>query len=424
MTLDRNHCYAVFVRDDGNVPPWSPGRVVKARAFNTDVGPVKWAYSTGATAVVPPVVGKFGILAMSNDRTVHAVTRGSTGGIWPGGWTPQALSGVVHTRSPIVPFGSGLVTVGDKSVLFVADDTGAAQAVDALTGQALWGALGSDPSAGTATVTGAPGAILQQYAGVRDLILVGTRNKTPLTNASELFGLNPSDGNTVIAFDGGGALGPVVGSPAVDYSTQRVYFASRQFNSGPTVWCLQASASDPALSPCTGWTNPSLGDFDTSPVLRNGRLYVANDTVYSLDAADGGNARTFPTGDGPVKGFVFPDRASNDLFFASNTKVWSVPDNCSSPCTLSANWVWTDEPSPSLVLFWREQRYLYVGGSNGRLWQLNLAFSPGHPSFAKSVTLGDGRGQIGAPTLDIGVSPRLLVVGSESGVLYGVEVPF
>jgi len=31
---------------------------------------------------------------------------------------------------------------------------------------------------------------------------------------------------------------------------------------------------------------------------------------------------------------------------------------------------------------------------------------------------------VGAPSLDIGVTPRLLVVGSEAGVVYGVEVPF
>jgi hypothetical protein len=184
------------------------------------------------------------------------------------------------------------------------------------------------------------------------------------------------------------------------------------------------NASDPALSACSGWTSPSLGNFDTSPVLRNGRVYVANDTVYSLDAASGSDGRTFPTGDGPVKGFVFPDRDSDDLYFASNTRVWSVPDTCTSPCTMTPNWVWTGEPSPSLVLFWREQRHLYVGGSNGTLWQLDLAYAPGHPSFATPLTLGDGKGQIGAPSIDIGVTPRLLVVGSESGVLDGGEVPF
>jgi hypothetical protein len=59
---------------------WSPGRTVKARPFNADAGPLKWSYSTGATAVVPPVVGKYGILVMSNDHTVHALTRGSASG--------------------------------------------------------------------------------------------------------------------------------------------------------------------------------------------------------------------------------------------------------------------------------------------------------------------------------------------------------
>ncbi|HYN05329.1 MAG TPA: hypothetical protein VE359_22980, partial [Vicinamibacteria bacterium] len=74
--------------------------------------------------------------------------------------------------------------------------------------------------------------------------------------------------------------------------------------------------------------------------------------------------------------------------------------------------------------FWPQTNYVYVGGGNGKLWQLDFTYPTAHPSFAKSLTLGDGTGQIGAPTLDIGVNPKLLVVGSESGVLYGVEVPF
>jgi hypothetical protein len=42
--------------------------------------------------------------------------------------------------------------------------------------------------------------------------------------------------------------------------------------------------------------------------------------------------------------------------------------------------------------------------------------------------LGDGAGQVGAPSLDIGIDlgggKRLLVVGTETGVVYGVAVPF
>ena len=170
VSVDTAYCYAVFVYESTNVPQWSPGRVVKARAFDSDPGPVKWAYSTGATAVAPPVVGKYGILAMSNDRTVHEVTRGSTGGTWPAGWVPRSLTGVAHSRSPVVPFAAGVFASAD-AVLFVGDDPGDVHAVDTQTGQAAWGAT---PLAG-ATITGAPGAILQQYGAVRDLVLVGTR---------------------------------------------------------------------------------------------------------------------------------------------------------------------------------------------------------------------------------------------------------
>ena len=131
-----------------------------------------------------------------------------------------------------------------------------------------------------------------------------------------------------------------------------------------------------------------------------------------------------------MKGFVFPDRRNDDLFFATNTKVWSVSDDGSTACR--TNWQWTHAGglSPSLVLYWRQSQYVYVGGADGKLWQLDFSLdTPSAPPSATPLVLGDGTGQIGAPTLDIGVPPpaatakKLLVVGSEAGVLYGVEVP-
>jgi hypothetical protein len=67
-----------------------------------------------------------------------------------------------------------------------------------------------------------------------------------------------------------------------------------------------------------------------------------------------------------------------------------------------------------------------VGGPNGTLYQLDFSLPTTDPEFANSVLLGGGvgAGQIGAPSLDNGVTPKLLIVGSEPGVLYGVEVPF
>jgi outer membrane protein assembly factor BamB len=253
-------------------------------------------------------------------------------------------------------------------------------------------------------------------------VLVGTRNQLT-TNPSEFFGLSLTAGGNVAGFNGGGTLGPINGTPAVDYATQRVYFASRQHASGPTVWCVQVNATDPALSPAAVWSR-NLGDVDGSPVLRNGRVYFGANSgvVYSLDAATGLDDRTVSPGDGPVKGFLFPDRRNDSLIFATSTKVWSVSDTAGGFVT---NWTWTmPSGSPSIVLYWPQTNFVYVGGGNGRLYELDFTnATPGTPPTDRQAILGDGTGQIGAPTLDIGVTPRLLIVGSESGVLYGVEVP-
>jgi outer membrane protein assembly factor BamB len=306
-------------------------------------------------------------------------------------------------------------------VLFVGDDSGDVRAFNARTGQSLWGSP-LPPNLGK-PVTGAPGGLFQQFGGIRDLVIVGTRDGT---GPNELHGRDLLTGALVgTAFTGGGSLGAISGSPTIDYATQQVYFASRSLaDVGPTIWCVRVDGSTP-FTACPDWVSRNLGHVDGSPVLRNGRVYFgsAAGIVYSLDAGTGLDERTFSTdGDGPVKGFLFPDRRNDDLIFASNTKVWSVSDG---PSAMTKNWEWwVDGVNPSVVLYWPGTSYVYVGGTNGRLWQLDLTYLPGHPSFAKSITLGDGVGQIGAPSLDIGVEPRMLIVGSEAGVLYGVEVPF
>ena len=60
---------------------------------------------------------------------------------------------------------------------------------------------------------------------------------------------------------------------------------------------------------------------------------------------------------------------------------------------------------------------LYVGSSNGRLYQLNAATG----AVQTWVVLGDGTATIGSPSRD-GVN-NMAYVGSESGAVYGVELP-
>jgi len=227
-------------------------------------------------------------------------------------------------------------------------------------------------------MTGAPGAILQQYGGPQDLVLVGSTHKTAGV-ASHFYALDPTNGNTAPGgdFDGGGKLGPVLGSPAIDYSTGRVYFASRQLSTGdPTVWCLQVTANVAVpFGTCAGWVHQAgLGSFDTSPTLRNGRLYVANDDVYSLDAASAaasGSSRRRTV----RSGLRLHRPGRHRPVLRDHELVWKVSDDGSA--NMDLKWSWTvDGLNPSLVLFWRERGYLYVGGANGTLWQLSDLDAP------------------------------------------------
>jgi outer membrane protein assembly factor BamB len=423
LDLDTTYCYSLFVLGASG---WSKGRTVHARPFS-DAGPLKWAFSTGATAVVPPAVGTEGIVVMSNDRTVHSLTRGgAAGGRWPAGWVPYPLTGVAHSRSPVVPFVATSSVFPGRSILFAAGDMGDVHAIDAANGQPVWRSPQDKP------IVGAPGGIFRQYGGIADLIIVGTRDTS---GPNELRGLAAADGSLVgTAFTAGGTIGAISGSPAIDYATQRVYFTSRSHGgAGSTIWCVEVDGTTPFV-PCTGWTARNLGDVDGSPVVRGGRVYLGTNAgnAYSLSAATGLDERTFSTGgDGAVKGFLFPDRRNDDLIFATNTRVWSVSD--AGAAEMVENWQWTAAGlNPSLVLYWPETNLVYVGSRNGALYELDFTLAgSGTPPQHDVLVLGDGLAQLGAPSLDIGVAPpdvtpgkKLLVVGSESGTLYGLEVPF
>jgi len=413
LELDIRYCYSVFV-DTG--AGFSGGRVARGHPFDATAGPEKWRYTTAATSVSAPAIGFDGIIAVSNDHTVHAMDRGSGGGVWPGPWVQYRLGGVAYARSPIAPVTVGLAS----SVVFIGSFDGMVTALDARTGALVW------PTSLGSPVLAAPSAMFVRFGGLWDYVMVGTWN----TSGSAFHVLDLATGSVIDSFDnlgigpaetdGSGPIGIISAQASVDYANRRVYVASRRGSgaSGSTLWCFDLGPAPDELR--RRWSR-DLGSIDGSPIVRGDRVYVGtNDGVlYSLDAATGVDDRTFPTGDGPVRGFVFPDRAGTALFFSTNTKVRSVSD---SPLRLTENWSLTLGPSvvPSIVLFVPRTTYVYVGGSDGKLYQLDFSQDP---PAQTSVTLGDGQAAVGAPSLDIGVSPNTILVGSESGVIHAVEVP-
>ena len=414
------YCYTVFVDTTGG-GVWSSGKTNSGTPFST-AGPLKWAFHSGMFSTTAPTVGAAGVIATNNDNAVHAMTRGIAGGEWPAGWRPAKLGGAVQNRSPIVP-----ITVGSSNpVAFLGAQDGNVYAVDASVGSAAaapWPA----PAPAGGLVQAAPAGLFTAFFGAHDYLLVGTR----VAGADNVFrAFDPADGSLEGTFDNGGApngIGIISSMAAVDYATSRVYFTSgvRAGGSANTLWCLQLGPSGSVFS--LVWAR-ALGSIESAPVLRGGRVYVGSTngggTLYSINAATGasGDDRTFVHGDGPVKGFVFPDRNSptGDLYFAGNTRVWGVTEigavlanKFAAGITLPGGAV------PSALLFHPASHFIYVGGSNGWLFQIDTLQAP--PTADYAAQLGVGPLTIGAPSLDIGHG--LVHVGSEPGTFFAVQVP-
>jgi hypothetical protein len=378
-------------------------------------------------------VGSASVIAPSNDGFVYAMQRGTDAdhlgvdsGEWPAGFRPFLLGGPAQLRSPIVP----VSVSGSNPVVYLGAQDGSVYVIDAAQGGAILNPWNPLPIGGM--VQGAPAGIFTAFGGAFDYLLAATRD-VGLPNA--FVAIDPFTGVEIDRHDNGGAgagaIGIVNSMAAVEYGPPfpRAYFTSYAGTPVGTTITLRCFRLNPHTGPNTVFSlewGLVLGNIDSSPVIRNGRVYVGSTilggTVHSFDALTGGDERTYVHGDGQVKGFVFPDRASNDLYFATDGFVWGVTDTGAPAMTnkFGSGVVLAGGVTPSSgVLFVPGSHYVYVGGSDGKLYELDTLGAPG----IKSVTLGDGLAAIGSPSLDIGFTPNLVHVGSVAGIFYAVQVP-
>ena len=274
---------------------WSPGRTVKARPFNADdrpreVGLLDRRHGRGAARSV----GKYGLVVMSNDRTVHALTRGGRRRRLAGrlGAAPASPASPTPAR-PIVPF------VGVRARR--------RRRVRALRGGRLrrrarrqrahrHRPCGRRPTSGK-PVTGAPGGL---FAAVRRHPRRRARGDARRRGRQRAARPEPgrrlaSAGYTVRRRQARSARSAA--RPRSTTRPERVYFASRSLGERPDALVRPGGRRRPPFAHLQRLDRRDLGDIDGSPVLRNGRVYVGNTagTVYSLDAATGLDERTFST---------------------------------------------------------------------------------------------------------------------------------
>lgn len=411
LTNGTTYYYAAFVQDGSG---YSAARRAAGRPFDTS-GAVKWAYSTGATAVAPPglrpgAVGVGAVYSFSNDRGLHGTNPTAAGGQWPRtapfAWQPMWMAAPAQSRPGVLP--TSLVPPASR-VIFVGSQDGYVYAVNADTGAVLW----SSPDLG-AIIQAAPSGMYTQYGGSWNLLFVPTRSASA---PNRVVALNPANGQVLWSFDNGGgsnAIGIIAAGATVDYSTNRLYFTSRTRTGGSnhTVWALSFTNAGATLL----WSR-ALGSSDAAPTLYAGRLYVGTNAgeVYALDPATGATMWSYSTGGGPVKGFISPETTAlpRRLVFSTTSTVWALWDNGTSA---SLAWRRDTIPSPSVVLVVPNRGAAVVGGGDGRLHQLRLS-----DGQVTSVQLGAGDAAVGSPSFD--VVNQLAYVGSESGVLYAVVLP-
>ena len=400
------HCYSVFSMFGG--VPTTERAQIKATPFNAG-GTIAWRYYSGSTSVVPPTVGADAVYTVDNLGVVHAMVRGAAGGFWPNTpfvWNPVALGAPTQHRSAVVPMPEG-------SRIFLGTDGGGVHSVDGRSGHLVWSRsaafLNALPNLGG--VQAPPAGLFKAWGGNNDMLLVGTNNG----GSNKFFALDPATGNTQGPEYVHAQMGSVNGMAVVDYASNRVYFLTNA--SSATFYGLSLGPiGTPTLSLAT-LPSPNPHAFlgsNGSAVLRSNRVIFGGSTsqVFALDLVSGASYNA-STGDGPVKGFLWPDRRDDRLYFATDGKVQAFRD---TGAALSPLW-WVPVTSPSMVLQRPGTDCIYVGDGNGNLVQIDVATQTPTPLLLEGPGV-----QIGAPSLD---GPNnLLIVGSSTGTIHAVRVPF
>jgi PQQ-like domain/Calx-beta domain len=398
------HCYSVFAVYASGIT----AEIAKVKATPIDTtGSILWSYASGAASVVPPSIGADAIYTTDNLGVVHAMKRGGTGGgDWPSTWNPLAVGKPTQNRSAVIPVSTG-------SRLLLGTDGGGVHGVDGRTGTLVWSrssAFGSAlPSLGG--VQAQPAALLKSFGGNNDMLLVGTNN-----GASNTFhALDLATGNTQDAPYPSGLMGNVMGQAVVDYAFNRVLFLTS--NSSGTVFGLDLGvAGTPKLTLATlpGGNPIAFGGSSGAAVLRSNRLLFGdnNGKLWSLDLASG-VSYSQATGEGNVKGFVWPDRRDDRIYVSCDDEVLGFRDTGSALVGPLWNVSLT---TPSMVLQKPGTDFIYVGDGQGNLVQIDVS------DHSKTQLMLENGAQIGAPSLD---GPNsIVIVGSATGTIYGVRVPY
>jgi hypothetical protein len=425
--------YSAFIKDAAG--DFSVRRAVTGIPFDHNAGKVKWAFHTGVTAMsrvgIRIRAGISSVYVLSNDARFYALESGQFGGNWLASSKPYPMGLPSQATPPVVPFPVGITPFeGPFGAAFVTSQDGTlyvfdAEELDVVWSQLLTAAFG---------LNGAASAIFAGFGGPVNLVFAGTRTGV----GDKLYAFDADTGipepgwpfdNSLVQGGDGTPIGIILGSATVDYTDKRIFVGSWDGGGSSTVWSVDVSGPPTLLS------SANIGDVDGSPILLGGptkRIVVPSrqagvDEVHLLEADDL-TISLWPapwvTGDGGVKGFVFPHLHGGTQYFMFSTvsKVTSIRHNGDGNAP-TLNWQIgsPDVTSPSIPLFLNGTTDAIVGGGGGKLLRIQ-GVDTTTPSVTAFIILGDGSATVGPSSFDI--PNGMAYMGTEDGTIYGVLYPF
>ena len=402
-----------------------------------------WNYTTGGANMAPPALDPWNniVVAGSNDNKLHVLA--DTDGLQK--FAPFAgAAGPIASRPTVIP--ASYSTTGLNIAYFGSQD-GYVYAVNTATGTQVWKSALLPTTGGM--VQGGVGIGLKAGGlGIAtDLIFAGTSNVSSDANYktdNKVYALNGNAGTPTWTFNPGN-MDIISSTPYVDYVNSAVWVTSRSNgNAQPSVWKLDVATGNLLARWTQTQSGANLGDIDSAP---NGSadgsvVYVGTNagTINAIKAGasytglnPAGSIKTYTpvnttspclcTGAGTVKmpwwlSFSAISGGSPDtIIFSRNATVHSVNFD---GATFTPNWTVTPTGAPTSVSGPVDDgvnTYIYVGGSDGKVHQLqksNGTDTKQLPVSATTPTLGD-------PTFNADLN--LLYIGGTDGRTYTFQIP-
>lgn len=393
-------------------------------SVTTTSAPTTWASIVlGGAALNPAVAGTLsGAARVSLGSNAGKLsTLDSSNGAWDS--VPASTVGAVQGYLSLFPYGATEMLIGG-------DQSGWVYSVDPNTGAYNWIVkLNADAIQAAVTMflrSGFSAAMTAAYPGTYDIVFVATKNNQAsggYTN-NKVFALRADTGATLWTFSpatlavapcpSGCPMDQVLGQPWVDYSFNRLYVTSRHGSGAGgqnSIWVLDVINSGALLAKFAS------GDITTGPVVLydETRLLVGNeagslriiDLTALTETTNGVAAGT------AFKGFIWEDfTVSGKIYFVTTDgNVWCLP----SPSSGSQCWTKVKPVAAGTVnQMLPSDIYLWVGGSNGTLYQLSLATG----AIAKTYAVGSGL-SLAPVTTETGTE---LYVAASDGTLYKIAL--